>query len=87
MTVDGIMTTSNDLKIVNFFCPDKEVYSLLTHVAFTMGYEECMEYLGEKGWYIPPDQFKAFQKVLDIQCDLDIGRRQDERNYHSVEVV
>lgn len=72
------------MKIINFINPtqDEEMedaYRDLVHCCVCgYDYEQTNDILNKHGYYIPKDQFELFNRVIDIQIDLDIGARQGE---------
>lgn len=68
----------NNMKIINFVNPSqtKEAYELLVHCVFAgFKYEQTERTLQEIDYYIPEDQFKAFEEVCNIMLEMDIGDR------------
>jgi hypothetical protein len=66
------------MKIINFVNPSqtKEAYKLLVHYVFAgFKYEQTNVTLREIDYYIPEDQFKAFEEVCNIMLEMDIGDR------------
>lgn len=72
------------MQIINFINPastreNSRAHSLLVECAVCgFNYQQTDEMLRETGFYVPEDQYRIFQQLLDIQTDLDIGLRQAE---------
>lgn len=68
------------MQVINFIQSANSGQALLAHcICCGMKYSQVVELLKEQGHYIPEDQFIAYEKVINIQMNLDIGTRQDER--------
>jgi hypothetical protein len=72
----------SELAAVNFLAtnsPGPDV-KLLAHCwACGFGYEQTADHLRDIGHYVPEDQWDVYSKLLDMQVNLDIGNRQQER--------
>jgi len=70
------------MKIINWYSyDDKEIIDTIS-VFWIKGFsfKDIKEVTEEKGYYLPEDQWIAYGKVLNIQLDLQIGRRKNEFN-------
>jgi len=69
------------MNVINFHNPvlTQAGYSLLLQcLSIGFSYEQSADHLKRIGYYVPEDQFNAFNDVLNIMMDLDIGSRQEE---------
>ena len=57
---------------------DKAYWDLVVMTVKGLPHSQIQEILYEQGFYIPVDQIKVFEQLLDIQMDLDIGSRKNE---------
>lgn len=77
----------SNTKIINFHNPDEKVYKVLVHCALScFQYPQVYDTLSKLSVYIPEDQYKLFCKLIDIQLELDIGCRQDERSAEHIKI-
>lgn len=66
------------MKIINFINPVRTTEGYDTLVQCVMAgfeYQQTNQTLRGLGYYIPEDQFKAFEEVLNIMVAMDIGDR------------
>ena len=72
------------MRLINFIgrnadaANDKAYWDLVVMTVKGLPHSQIQEILYEQGFYIPVDQIKVFEQLLDIQMDLDIGSRKNE---------
>jgi len=70
------------MKCINFMCltKDIEIKEVLNY-AWSCGfaYEQVKEEVEALKYTLPEEQWKAYEKVLDIQCYMVIGDNNDQR--------
>lgn len=75
------------MKIINFINPteDKEAYDVLIHCnACGFQYDQTKDTLKDFGYYLPEDQFKAMEVIINTQMSMDIGHRRAERGNYAI---
>lgn len=71
------------MKTVNMIGKCQGWNYLVQMISTGLSFEQTKEVMHKLGYYVPEDQFNAVNAAIDIQIDLQIGKRQ----YEAMEII